>query len=551
MERNGVGRAVELPLTQLWSLCTRKTRSHSQGPRTLVLRLCGTARARGLVYAPPRLSVRVCESVWRGQRRTLCSGRGQRPGAKLGIVSSCLGQMLPGNRILNPVLNFLGTWDVVKTLSPANRPSQIPWGVDLNPQPCAGAGQPANFPRLEAWGVYTRQPHAPGLGRTQASGGARGEAAQRRQAAPASRLAKFGLGGLPIRSGSAGQGPLEPRALASTVPRKAPHSARVTHPNRGARRRGLCPGALATGRTGRPWPRAGGRPGRGARRTGGRLSAPQPRAPAPVTPRAHASGLRCLRAAGCRAQAARASPGHRERSNAAGAERSASRAAHRASRRAEPAAGERAGGRRKTRTGATELGGVRAGRGKEGGAQQPRAARTGHPQLWGSLSALPEAPPGRGWGGGREASHLPARSPGTGQKSETRSGSILRIRVLPGPPASAQVAREGPRAAAIPARRQAADSGQGQRCPAAVPRSPLPSPHPTPHLPAALRGVHRVAVRHPARGSDRGLREALGPWPASRGTRVGQTRGHPQSQPRYQVGLRVILGFSNPTAPFT
>lgn len=174
-----------------------------------MLPLCRTARARGLVYAPPRLSVRLCESVWRGQRRTLCSGRGQRPGAKLGIVSSCLGQMLPGNGILNPVLNFLGTWDVVKTLSPANRPSQTPRGFDLNPQPCAGAGQPANFPRLEAWGVYTRQPHAltaaPGLGRTQASGEARGQAAQQRQAAPASRLAKFGLGGLPTRSSSAGQ----------------------------------------------------------------------------------------------------------------------------------------------------------------------------------------------------------------------------------------------------------------------------------------------------------------------------------------------------------
>lgn len=66
---------------------------------------------------------------------------------------------------------------------------------------------------------------------------------------------------------------------------------------------------------------------------------------------------------------------------------------------------------------------------------------------------------------GGEASHRPTRSPGTSQESETRSGSVLRIRALPGPPAGAQVAREGPRAAATPARRQAADRGPGQGCP--------------------------------------------------------------------------------------
>lgn len=74
--------------------------------------LCAGGKGWGLVYAPPRLSVYVCERVWRGQRRTLCSGRGQRPGAKLGTVSSCLRQMLPGRGILTPLLDFqtTGMW---------------------------------------------------------------------------------------------------------------------------------------------------------------------------------------------------------------------------------------------------------------------------------------------------------------------------------------------------------------------------------------------------------------------------------------------------------
>ena len=50
--------------------------------------LCKGCKSWGLVYEPPRWSVDVCERVWWGQRRTLCSGRGQRPGAKLGTVSS-------------------------------------------------------------------------------------------------------------------------------------------------------------------------------------------------------------------------------------------------------------------------------------------------------------------------------------------------------------------------------------------------------------------------------------------------------------------------------
>lgn len=50
--------------------------------------LCKGCKSWGLVCVPPRRSVDVCERVWWGQRRTLCSGRGQRPGAKLGTVSS-------------------------------------------------------------------------------------------------------------------------------------------------------------------------------------------------------------------------------------------------------------------------------------------------------------------------------------------------------------------------------------------------------------------------------------------------------------------------------
>lgn len=71
--------------------------------------LCAGCKGWGLVYAPPRLSVYVCERVWRGQRRTQCSERGQRPGAKLRTVSSCLRQMLPRRGILTPLLDFLRT----------------------------------------------------------------------------------------------------------------------------------------------------------------------------------------------------------------------------------------------------------------------------------------------------------------------------------------------------------------------------------------------------------------------------------------------------------
>ena len=254
---------------------------------------------------------------------------------------------------------------------------------------------------------------------------------------------------------------------------------------------------------------AGGRAGRGAPRTRGRLSAPQPRAPAPGTPGAHASGLRCLRAAGCGAHAARGSPGHRERSNAAGAERSASRAAHRASRRAEPAAGEPAGGRRKIRTGAPERGGSRAGRGKEGGAPPPRAAQAGHPPAPGIPPGDARGSPGEGlgWWAGRPPTaprdlQGPARSLKPGADRFSGSG-LSRARQpahrWPGRGSGLRRPRPG-------ARLQTEARGRGARgrfrC------SSLPPAHPSPRLPAALRGCQRAAVRHPARSLDRGLRES-------------------------------------------
>lgn len=84
--------------------------------------------------------------------------------------------MLPGRGILTTLLDFLGTgiWSKPSNVRPSK--SGFP-GVDSNPRPCSGALRPANFPRPEAWGIYTRQPRvltaAPGLGRTQDSGEAR------------------------------------------------------------------------------------------------------------------------------------------------------------------------------------------------------------------------------------------------------------------------------------------------------------------------------------------------------------------------------------------
>lgn len=189
-----------------------------------------------------------------------------------------------------------------KNLSPANRPSQTPRGFDLNPPTLRWGRATSKLPRLEAGRLHC-QPHAltaaPGLGRTQASGEARGQAAQQRQAAPARPASQSLASGAPNPVQQ--RGSEDPRAAsirAQWSPASLPR-ARVTHLNRGARRRGLCSGALATGRTdghgrGSGWAGAG--PFADRR---GRLSAPQPRSPGPGHPGAHASGLRCLPAAGC------------------------------------------------------------------------------------------------------------------------------------------------------------------------------------------------------------------------------------------------------------
>jgi hypothetical protein len=60
--------------TLLPSPC-REARSHRSSHRGRGA-LTGGCKNWGLLDAPPRLSVCVCERVWRGQRRTLCSGRG-------------------------------------------------------------------------------------------------------------------------------------------------------------------------------------------------------------------------------------------------------------------------------------------------------------------------------------------------------------------------------------------------------------------------------------------------------------------------------------------
>lgn len=261
-------------------------------------------------------------------------------------------------------------------------------------------------------------------------------------------------------------------------------------------------------RLGRTAMAASGRAGRGAPRAGRRLSAPQPRAPAPGALGAHASGLRCLRAAGYGAHTARGSPGHHKRSNAAGAERSSSRAAHGASSRAEPAAGERAGGRRKTRTGVSEQGGGRAGRGKKGGAGPPRAVRSGHRQLRGSLPAVRSAPPGRDWGGERgglppplKVSRDPARSLKPGVDRLSDSGS-------PGPPGLCTGGSGGAQSCsddrAAPACRERPGAGvpwAGSTAVLFLHPTPLPPPGCAPR-PSARRGTP------PARGLGRGLRES-------------------------------------------
>lgn len=83
---------------------------------------------------------------------------------------------------------------------------------------------------------------------------------------------------------------------------------------------------------------------------------------------------------------------------------------------------------------------------------------------------------------------------------------LFRIRHHPGPPVGAQVAREGPRAAATPAQRQPAESSPTLECPGQVPLQSLLTPLPPGCAPrsSARRGTQL------ARGLDGGLQERSG-----------------------------------------
>ncbi|XP_027265406.1 uncharacterized protein LOC113835035 [Cricetulus griseus] len=166
-----------------------------------------------------------------------------------------------------------------------------------------------------------------------------------------------------------------------------------------------------------------------------------------------------------------------------------SRAAHPASRRAEPAAGERAGGRRKIRTGAAERGGDGAGRERRGRAALRTGATPGTGDPFGQRLRLPQG----GAGGQR-------------RESGTRSGLLFRIRHRPNPPVGAQVAREGPRAAATPAQRQPAESSPTLECPGQVPLQSRLTPLPPGCAPRSS-ARRRTEL---ARGLDGGLQEGSG-----------------------------------------
>lgn len=253
--------------------------------------------------------------------------------------------------------------------------------------------------------------------------------------------------------------------------------------------------------------------------------------------------------------AARGSPGHRERSNAAGAERSASRAAHRASRRADPAAGERAGGRRKTRTGATERGNGRAGRGREGGAAPPRATRAGHPQLRGSLPAMLEAPPRRGWGGGR-GSFPPPRAVSRDQARSLKPGVDWFSDL--GSPGPASLRTGGPGGVQgcgdlglVPACREWPGAGVSGRFGCnlllqPVPLAPAQLSASWPRLEAD--SAPRYATSPRLEQGDCG--RAPGPPPARRGALESPILGYMHSQASSLVDPSVTSGFPNPTAPF-
>lgn len=99
--------------------CTKEVGSHSpgQGPRTFDSAGC---KSRGLVYAPPRLSVCVCERM-AGTEEDTVFWTWAEARCQVGLVSSCSGQMLPARGILRPLLIFLGTgmWSKSSNLRPS------------------------------------------------------------------------------------------------------------------------------------------------------------------------------------------------------------------------------------------------------------------------------------------------------------------------------------------------------------------------------------------------------------------------------------------------
>lgn len=249
-------------------------------------------------------------------------------------------------------------------------------------------------------------------------------------------------------------------------------------------------------RPGRMAMAAGRRAGRGGPQAGGRLSAPQPRAPAPGALGAHASGLPGGRLRGARGAWLPWAPGAQQCSRG-GAQSQPRRA------RSQPPSGARSrgAGRRAPQNPDWNIG---AGR-WQGGAEEERRGRAPSRYACGPQpapgiplgEALGSSGEGLGWWAGRPPT-APRGLLRQGQESETRSGSVLgsglsRARQ----PAHRWLGRgaglQRPRSSAS---LQRAARGRGARgrfhC------SPLPPPPPL-RLPAALRGRQRAAVRLHAR----------------------------------------------------
>lgn len=379
------------------------------------------------------------------------------------------------------------------------------------------------------WGVYTH-PHAltaaPDLVEPRLPG-KRGQlrSSDRRPPRPASQ--SLGLGGLPTRSSSAGQKTPEQRAFARTVPRSLPRAQRGLTPE-------LRSQAARTPRSAGHRPdhaAAAGRRGPGQEGAFQRLSPGlAPRGPCQRTALLPGGRLQCTRRV--------PPPGHRSAAMQPG--RSAAPAAPRTEPAAarEPAAGGAAGGRRKTRIRRSWAASGRGG-GRREGPSSP-ALRGGHPQLWGSPLGVARGSPRERLGGGREAPP-PCATPDRAKSLKPGVDRISPIRP-PGPASQRTGGPEGPRAAAIPARRQAADRGQGQRQSGGGSAQPSPPPHPAPHLPAVPEafGVLLYATQSAARIGVCGKPWPFGPAQRYVVDRLGATRSPSH---RNCVGLRVILGF--------